>query len=263
MQRKSTGPKTPRGKKYSSGNALTHGLFALDLYVATITEWEDPDEYQTLLSRLAQHYKPVGAAEELEVQRISSCRWKLSRIWRYENAQISDDLCQRQAMLNKPEELSPENQAFYTSLKRVETEIEATGRISDELNAKMFADHRHEGLWEFAKKEVIELATRQGVTLPAINIMEAPPEVRQPFLLAIARRAVHIFEREQAMDLIEGARLVKDGAAIPKDEVLDRLLRAEAATERALNRAIDRLERLQRRRLGEAIPPPVTVHLTR
>ena len=165
-------------------------------------------------------------------------------------------------MLNKPEELSSENQFFYASLKRVETEIEATGKISDELNAEMIADHRHEALWELAKNEVIESATRKGVTFPAMNIMEASPELRKSLLLAIARRAVHIFGRDQAMALIEGARLVKDGAAIPNDEVLDRLLRAEAATERALNRAFERLERLQRRRLGEAVPSPVTVRLT-
>ena len=72
MQRNATGPKTPRGKRYSRRNALKHGLFALDLYVATITEWEDPDKYQNLLSRLAEYHMPEGDAEELEVQRIAS-----------------------------------------------------------------------------------------------------------------------------------------------------------------------------------------------
>ena len=42
-----------------------------------------------------------------------------------------------------------------------------------------------------------------------------------------------------------------DNVAVPSAEVLERLLRTETATERALNRAIDRLERLQRRRVGE------------
>jgi len=35
--------------------------------------------------------------------------------------------------------------------------------------------------------------------------------------------------------------------------------RREAATDGSLGRAIDRLERLQRRRKGEFVPPPVTV----
>jgi hypothetical protein len=51
--------------------------------------------------------------------------------------------------------------------------------------------------------------------------------------------------------------------AIPNDDALDKILRYEAAIDRQMGRSIDRLERLQRRREGEMIPPPVSVHLTR
>jgi hypothetical protein len=44
---------------------LKHGLFAMDLYIAALTKWEDPDEYRKLLERLADSYQPVGVAEEL------------------------------------------------------------------------------------------------------------------------------------------------------------------------------------------------------
>jgi len=43
--------------------------------------------------------------------------------------------------------------------------------------------------------------------------------------------------------------------AIPNREALDRILRYETAIERQLGRAVDRLERLQRQRKGEMIPP--------
>jgi len=49
-----------------------------------------------------------------------------------------------------------------------------------------------------------------------------------------------------------------DNVAVTSAEVLERLLRAETATERALNRAIARLERLQRRRVG---PQPLSPDL--
>ncbi len=42
---------------------------------------------------------------------------------------------------------------------------------------------------------------------------------------------------------------------------LERILRYETANERALTRALDRLERLQRLRKGEYVPAPVTVTL--
>jgi len=51
--------------------------------------------------------------------------------------------------------------------------------------------------------------------------------------------------------------------AIPSGDALDKILRYEAAVNRDLGRALDRLERLQRRRAGEMMPPPVSVRLTR
>jgi len=53
-----------------------------------------------------------------------------------------------------------------------------------------------------------------------------------------------------------------DRHAIPNAEVMDKILRYEAAIERSLDRAIARLERLQRRRKGESVLPPVSVRLT-
>jgi hypothetical protein len=50
---------------------------------------------------------------------------------------------------------------------------------------------------------------------------------------------------------------------IPDDDALNKILRYEAAIERQLGRTVDRLERLQRRRKGEMIPPPVSEHLSR
>lgn len=46
---------------------------------------------------------------------------------------------------------------------------------------------------------------------------------------------------------------------IPKGESLDRLLRYEAAIDRSLTRALDRLDRLLSRRSEERISPPVSV----
>jgi hypothetical protein len=82
---KSTGPKTLRGKSYSRRNALKHGLFAKQVedfqnLGATKAEFGD------LLKSLCQHYQPVGKAEELEVERIAVCWWRLMRVWRFENS---------------------------------------------------------------------------------------------------------------------------------------------------------------------------------
>jgi hypothetical protein len=46
------------------------------------------------------------------------------------------------------------------------------------------------------------------------------------------------------------------------DRSLDTLLRYETAIERQLYRAIDQLERLQRQRAGDYVPPPVKVGIS-
>ena len=91
----------------------------------------------------------------------------------------------------------------------------------------------------------------------------ADPNYSKTLLRNQVRYCIFSFEERIKSALKGGAKGAYDNVAVPSAEALDRLLRAEAATERALNRAFERLERLQRRRLGEAVPPPLSVHLTR
>ena len=51
--------------------------------------------------------------------------------------------------------------------------------------------------------------------------------------------------------------------SLPASDAADRILRYESHLERQLDRAIDQLERLQRRRAGESVPPALNVNLTR
>ena len=252
---KSTGPRTPRGKAFSRRNALKHGLFAMDVYMATLTEWEDPDEYKNLLDRLAEDYQPVGAAEGLEVQRIAMCWWKLSRVWRYENAQIAVKLCTRHAELKKLETIPPGDQARLVLLKNAESEIEATGKISDELKGKMFADREFGKLWESVEAYLNEfLARRIGLPLPMMKeVIEENPGGRTQLLLGTTRHVARTIVRERGLLMGEAAKLSNDIEAVSPADTLDRALRADAAIDRSLNRAVDRLDRMQRRRKGEPV----------
>lgn len=67
-------------------------------------------------------------------------------------------------------------------------------------------------------------------------------------------------------ELHEGAAAARDAAradvALPGDEVMAKIQRYETMIERELYQAITQLERLQRRRLGEASIPPVSVNVT-
>lgn len=49
---------------------------------------------------------------------------------------------------------------------------------------------------------------------------------------------------------------------IPSDSHSDRLLRYEASLERAFDRTLNQLERLQRRRKGEVVPAPISANVS-
>ncbi len=71
---KSRGPKTAQGKQHSSWNSTKHGLLGKRLLArdgASRPEWEH------LLTSLRQDIEPVGALEELLVEKIAKSYWRL------------------------------------------------------------------------------------------------------------------------------------------------------------------------------------------
>jgi hypothetical protein len=80
--RKSTGPKTQRGKSASRLNAVQHGILSHDVVLPDENEQELEDLRNALYSSLA----PVGPLEELLVDRAVNAMWRLQRIERVEAA---------------------------------------------------------------------------------------------------------------------------------------------------------------------------------
>jgi hypothetical protein len=81
-------------------------------------------------------------------------------------------------------------------------------------------------------------------------------------LLLTTQLAIRFFEHKVEFFFQYSSRSGFDRLAIPESEAQDRALRADAAADRGLNRAIDRLEPLQRRPKGEPVLPLVSVRLT-
>ena len=83
---RSTGPKTPDGKRKSSRNAMKHALLSSQV----VLENEDRQELDFLRRDLAAQLSPVGALEELLVDRIAEGFWRLCRAARVERALMED-----------------------------------------------------------------------------------------------------------------------------------------------------------------------------
>lgn len=81
---RSTGPKTQRGKRTVSRNATRHGLLAREAVITKGQGAENQQEFAELLRGLLEDYQPVGIGEELLVQKIAVCHWRLARVLRFE-----------------------------------------------------------------------------------------------------------------------------------------------------------------------------------
>ncbi len=266
--RNSTGPRTRTGKAYSRRNALRHGLFALEIIPDFLGSRENQLEFQSLRGQLQQQLEPSGIAEELEVERISVCWWRLRRAWFYENAQTRLALINI-AQLNEDAKrvMIPEHRAVSELLKGAEKEIELTGEISQESKEKIFETHPPlRKVWE--KMEELVRQQRQGVLArqPRLSLAQADSgkaTLSKAELIDMTKMAIECLELIRNTDREFVRNIACDLQALPDDDALGRVLRSEAAIERSLSRSLDRLERLQRRRKGESVPLPRRVNFTR
>ena len=85
---KSTGPKTKKGKKTVSQNAVKHGLFARDIVVKSPHLNESQEEYDYLVQSLFDELFPFGALQEYLVRTMADCIWRSRRAVNAETAQI-------------------------------------------------------------------------------------------------------------------------------------------------------------------------------
>jgi hypothetical protein len=262
---KSTGSKTLTGKLFSRRNALKHGLFARH-FMDFAVQGEDREAYEQLLNELRDDHQPIGRAEESEVERIAVCWWKLQRVWRHENAlnrivlhNVGTRELEEQAKYSQTKE--EQEKAVILLLESAMKEIEVGGGISQEIKQRMFATMPGlESIWP-----AIEASGQNTLDIPGVSKMlrKSSAEDRAT-ALAVGTAIMGVKFLEQLAEIRRTSILEVTTAkhVIPNRDDLDRILRYETATDRSLSRALDRLERLQRRRRGEPLLPPVSVRLT-
>ena len=83
--KKSSGPRSEKGKVVSRLNALKHGLTARDIVIFD----ENPADFEALKVDLFEDYQPVGRDEIELVSLIAALFWRLRRVSRWEAALLS------------------------------------------------------------------------------------------------------------------------------------------------------------------------------
>jgi hypothetical protein len=84
---KSTGPKTRSGKAIASQNAMKHGLLSQEL----ILKDESYQEFDNFRQNLYQSLSPIGALEEVLVEKIVSSGWRFRRLIKVEKSFFEEE----------------------------------------------------------------------------------------------------------------------------------------------------------------------------
>jgi hypothetical protein len=276
---KSTGPKTAEGRAVSKMNALKHGICSKEVLVHGLYFQESSQELAALHERFWHTYNPVGPAEEMLVDQIVTAHWRLRRAMRAESGEIALSVDGGAWQRSQPNALpgvehwamtgklltAMQESAFGNSLqavwlREIRARLANQGQMTEADIKKFVLDDQPNVIAEELKKLCLRLAQpfndaeaaarREEVKKEALAYIDHELLMRE-FCTALCKR------REAAE---ESAR--QSAAVLPAPEVLDKILRYETKHERQIFRAMNQLERLQRMRQGETVPPPMTMEVS-
>jgi hypothetical protein len=235
--KKSTGPKTVKGRDRSKLNALKHGLTAAQIIVFD----ENAEDLEKFHQGLIEELVPTGALEEQLVERIAVCAWRLRRVYRIEArlfAAAGKPVLEPQeaeitfSVFTEDVDLSVFTDEELAVLQKLSEQMSSTNTIGKEApSTKTAAAPSHKTASTDGAAEAPREAASAGSTAVA------PPET--------------VFD----IGAVFRTLAVSQGP-------LFQLSRHETTIERSLHRALHDLERLQARRKGEAVMAPVALDIS-
>jgi hypothetical protein len=279
---KSTGPKTKTGKAVASMNALKHGALAHSVVVLGHHVKESSRDFKKLCAEYYASLTPVGPMEEMLVDQIVTAAWRLRRARLAETGEValSVDTGSRKreernpllALLNFPQNPFLENlvirltrsawgcQYLIHCLSDMRRGVERDGELTAAaLDAFINQALRQQAsdLGDHLRQFRARLDANAGQLEPLALRQQHQAEVLK-YLDRKITELGHRLDSHASRDASEeNAR--QAAAVLPTDATLDKILRYEAALERQMYRAINQLERLQRRRQGENVPAPIAM----
>ena len=90
---KSTGPRTPEGKRISSKNAALPGLVS----GTVVLKGESMRRFNDLAAALILQFQPRNSAEAFLIQTMTAARWRLLRMWGIQTAGFELEMALQQS----------------------------------------------------------------------------------------------------------------------------------------------------------------------
>lgn len=288
---RSTGPRTDVGKAVAARNALRHGLLAKEVVITAGEGAEDGRQFDDLLADLVAEFAPAGAMEEILVEKIAACYWRMRRAHRYEVGllrqqldTLSDDCYADGSSLTDDQihaEIAKKKDQLETARQRLELIQRARATSQDLAMTYDWAEN-----WGWLKKEYIErkdlvhqigeFVTTFKLTTEDEENIKTPPQIRKKMnekghrddqiwqehsrlcrqFMDRTETAIKQLEKDKHANTLRLQRTLQTGSLPPITE-RNSMLRYETAIERQMYQALKQLERLQRLRCGDTVPPPL------
>jgi hypothetical protein len=241
-----------------------------------------PRHFKALREQFREHLAPVGPLEEMLAERIVTTYWRLRRAVTAESGEIALNVDGGHWWRNRPHRimdkfvsaaLSPLNDVAYEMeafagglcylkqvLRQVRAAVEKDGELTDAaLQETHYAGKANSLTNRLAALRSVPVAGTHGLDEAAVKVKR-----RDQVLRAIDRMLEQYdWQKQRCSDREEAEESARQAAAVlPSADTLDKILRYETTLERQLYRAMNQLERLQRRRNGEFVPPPISMEMS-
>jgi hypothetical protein len=275
----STGPKTPNGKATSKMNALKHGLRSMEVVVRGRCIKENLREFNAFYEGLKNDLQPIGMMEEMLVQQIATTWWRLQRVLKAESGEIAlkvDNAQWNRSNSNiiakarmwelmgdptiKMRESALGNHFMYNQLNEVRTMVEKEGYLTESaIQSVVLLGHSYSLTHELEKLRDKLQQNPEGLDESAFRVRQKT-ETLAVLNAKISQIGWELHRCENREEMEEKAQQAAD--VLPSPETLDKLIRYENNLQKKLYRAMNHLERLQRRREGENVPAPVVMEIS-
>jgi len=285
---RATGPRTKEGKERSKRNALKHGIFSSPLLLGE----EDARVYLSFLTELTEYLDPKGPLESILVEKLATNAWRHRRLLEAESSAIDkhkkellserderEDECFHRNVQEELARAQSDREGLLSKIAESDIFQDCIERLSC-LRSRIGQDERHiDDVWDWIDLARVYGARFNGrsgrdlydIYLDCANVtLYSAKELREKGL-TLTEHGEKVFLIELDKEIQRLKALPKKpkppdmellACKVPATQDLDRLLRYEASLERAFDRTLSQLERLQRLRLGLPVAHRVEVQAT-
>jgi hypothetical protein len=274
-----TGPRTAAGKRRSRRNSTKHGIFAEQSF---LLGGESAAEFRSLRQDLRDYFNPVGAVEDVHVEKLATLFWRDRRVTYAETAETSktiESLALRSAQgqafpPHALKEASVGNGLLGNAnslvleyalqlLEGLRRDFEKRGFDKEADLAILRKIYGFFVLTEDFPALYISLAVLAGDPAECKKRSVKPEQIRQQTIDAIDDEIKRLSLFKVSIEAIESRLLdyTLGAMVVPPPEIRENLTRYETHIARQIARHLDQLERLQCRRLG--LPQPPTIKVSR